>query len=139
MTNRYYNNLYVCARAAGDNVSAEDHAYMFPTHRVISCSTDGEGIVDMHIMNVKNDAGWVGSSHATNDVGVDDEVSLQYKLVAGSTADQASYVEMMKMMNDIVAACNNVTPEGFTTLADESLGVAFGNHINSDVNSLTIA
>jgi hypothetical protein len=42
-------------------------------------------------------------------------------------------------MNDIVAACNNVTPEGFTTLADESLGIAFGNHINSDVNSLTIA
>tara|TARA_R100001463_G_scaffold99128_1_gene153573 strand:- start:796 stop:1215 length:420 start_codon:yes stop_codon:yes gene_type:complete len=138
MTNRYYNNLYVCARAAGDNVSAEDHAYMFPTHRTISCGTSAEGVLDMHVMGVKNDAGWVANSHATNDVGVDDLIQLQYKLTAGSTADQASFLEMLKMMDDVVAACNNVTPEGFTTLADESLGLAFGNHINSDVVSLAI-
>jgi hypothetical protein len=111
---------------------------MWPTHRTISCSTSAEGVLDMHVMGVKNDAGWVANSHATNDVGVDDLIQLQYKLIAGSTTDQASFEEMLKMMDDVVAACNNVTPEGFTTLADESLGLAFGNHINSDVVSLAI-
>jgi|14BtaG_2_1085337.scaffolds.fasta_scaffold05333_3 hypothetical protein len=131
---RYVNHLYVCDRAAGDNIALEDHAYMFPANRVILAHSHGAGEMKFFVENVKNDAGFITGN---TDGGQADVIELQYNY-GTSDGTQADYLAHMAMLDELVAACNNVTKSGFTTLADVNMGEAFGLNINPDLVTLDV-